>query len=103
MSGTSAQHSYEAFKEAGASDRAAGLGMFATMWAFYGLMSNNYFNYEEVLFGGSQLSKSAIKKGVIEAGEETSKKLGLNSIEAATATPEGAAKWVIEAKNKIVD
>lgn len=103
MSGTSAQHSYEAFKEAGASDRAAGLGMFATMWAFYGLMSNNYFNYEEVLFGGSQLSKSAIKKGVIEASEETSKKLGLNSIEAATATPEGAAKWVIEAKNKIVD
>lgn len=103
MSGTSAQHSYEAFKEAGASDRAAGLGMFATMWAFYGLMSNNYFNYEEVLFGGSQLSKSAIKKGVIEAGEEASKKLGLNSIEAATATPEGAAKWVIEAKNKIVD
>lgn len=103
MSGTSAQHSYEAFKEAGASDRAAGLGMFATMWAFYGLMSNNYFNYEEVLFGGSQLSKSAIKKGVIEAGEETSKKLGLNSIEAATATPNSAAKWVVEAKNKIVD
>ena len=103
MSGTSAQHSYEAFKEAGASDRAAGLGMLATMWAFYGLMSNNYFNYEEVLFGGSQLSRSAIKKGVIEASEETSRKLGLNSIEAATATPNSAAKWVVETKNKIVD
>jgi hypothetical protein len=31
MSGTSAQHSYEAFKEAGASDRVAGLGMLSTM------------------------------------------------------------------------
>lgn len=103
MSGTSAQHSYEAFKEAGASDRAAGLGMLATMWAFYGLMSNNYFNYEEVLFGGSQLSKSAIKEATTGVWNETAKKMGFDSVESAIATPTGAAKWVVEAKNKIVD
>lgn len=103
MSGTSAQHSYEAFKEAGASDRAAGLGMFATMWAFYGLMSNNYFNYEEVLFGGSQLSKSAIKEATTGVWNETAKKMGFDSVESAIATPTGAAKWVVEAKNKIID
>lgn len=103
MSGTSAQHSYEAFKEAGASDRAAGLGMFATMWAFYGLMSNNYFNYEEILFGGSQLSKSAIKEATTGVWNETAKKMGFDSVESAIATPTGAAKWVVEAKNKIID
>lgn len=103
MSGTSAQHSYEAFKEAGASDRAAGLGMLATMWAFYGLMSNNYFNYEEVLFGGSELSKNAIRTASLEAGEQAAKSLGFKTTEAAITSKTGAAKWVIETKNKIVD
>lgn len=103
MSGTSAQHSYEAFKEAGASDRAAGLGMLATMWAFYGLMSNNYFNYEEVLFGGSELSKNAIRTASLEAGEQAAKSLGFKTTEAAIKSKTGAAKWVIETKNKFVD
>lgn len=103
MSGTSAQHSYEAFKEAGASDRAAGLGMLATMWAFYGLMSNNYFNYEEVLFGGSELSKNAIRTASLEAGEQAAKSLGFKTTEAAITSKTGAAKWVIETKNKIAD
>lgn len=103
MSGTSAQHSYEAFKEAGASDRAAGLGMLATMWAFYGLMSNNYFNYEEVLFGGSQLNKSAIKNASLTSGKQVSKALGFDDIESAVATQKGAAKWVIETKDAMMN
>ena len=73
------------------------------MWAFYGLMSNNYFNYEEVLFGGSQLSKKAINEETTGVWNETAKKLGFNSVESAIATPTGAAKWVVEAKNKIID
>jgi hypothetical protein len=55
-------------------------------------MSNNYFNYEEVLFGGSQLSKNAIKKGVLESGDEAAAILGFSNVEAATATQKGAAK-----------
>jgi hypothetical protein len=66
-------------------------------------MSNNYFNYEEVLFGGSELSKNAIRTASLEAGEQAAKSLGFKTTEAAITSKTGAAKWVIETKNKIVD
>ena len=43
MASTSAQDTYSAFKEAGASDRAAGLGMLASTTALYKLMNIDYF------------------------------------------------------------
>ena len=43
MAATSAQDTYSAFKEAGASDRAAGLGMLASTAALYKLMNIDYF------------------------------------------------------------
>ena len=55
-------------------------------------MSNNYFNYEEVLFGGSQLNKSAIKNASLTSGKQVSKALGFDDIESAVATQKGAAK-----------
>lgn len=43
MALTSAADSYQQFKEAGASDRAAGIGMWATAGAMYGLQNVGYF------------------------------------------------------------
>jgi hypothetical protein len=43
MAGTSTTEAYDAFKEAGASDRAAGLGMIATALSMHKLMSKDYF------------------------------------------------------------
>lgn len=43
MAATSAQDTYSAFKEAGASDRAAGLGMLVSTAALYKLMNIDYF------------------------------------------------------------
>ena len=43
MASTSAQDTYSAFKEAGASDRAAGIGMLVSTAALYKLMNIDYF------------------------------------------------------------
>jgi hypothetical protein len=43
MAGTSSTDAYDAFKQAGASDRVAGLGMLSVMGAMFGLMNNDYF------------------------------------------------------------
>jgi hypothetical protein len=43
MAGTSSTEAYESFKQAGASDRTAGLGMLSVMGAMFGLMNNDYF------------------------------------------------------------
>lgn len=43
MALTSAADTYQQFKEAGASDRAAGIGMWATAGAYYGLQNVGYF------------------------------------------------------------
>jgi hypothetical protein len=51
MALTSGQDAYNSFKEAGASDQAAGIGALASMGALYGLMNIGYF--EEWLFKGT--------------------------------------------------
>ena len=43
MALTSAQDSYDSFKEAGATDRIAGLGALASFSAMFGLMKTDYF------------------------------------------------------------
>lgn len=86
MALTSSQESYNAFKEGGASDRVAGLGMLASMGAMYGLMNSDYFR--ETLFKGSYLDESLVRTpanqvikeiqgslGVIEANPKTGFKM----------------------------
>lgn len=58
MALTSSTDSYSAFKEAGASDAVAGIGMLATMAGLYGLMSTDYF--KDALFKGSWLDESEL-------------------------------------------
>lgn len=43
MALTSAEDSYRVFKDAGASDRVAGLGFLATSAALFGLMNGDYY------------------------------------------------------------
>lgn len=56
MAITSSKDVYGDFKAAGASDVAAGIGMFATICATYGLMDSKYFR--EWLFKGTVLDES---------------------------------------------
>jgi hypothetical protein len=51
MALTSSQDSYSMFKESGANDAVAGIGMLATMGALYELMNLDYF--KDALFKGS--------------------------------------------------
>ena len=62
MAGTSALESYSAFKQAGADDRVAGLGMLATTAAFYKLMSLDYFR--DSFFRGSWFDDNNVKSPV---------------------------------------
>ena len=81
MALTSSTDSYQQFKEAGASDRVAGLGMLATAAAMYGLQNVNYFH--ETLTKGTwldpELNRKPIramaenmKKYVVEVGDNPS-------------------------------
>lgn len=56
MAITSSEQIYSDFKNAGASDAAAGIGMLASIGALYGLMSTDYFR--DQLFKGTVLDES---------------------------------------------
>lgn len=56
---TSAQDTYSEFKQAGASDAVAGIGMLASITALYELMSMNYFR--DQLFKGTFMDESEAK------------------------------------------
>lgn len=58
MAATSSQDNYDAFKEAGLSDRAAGISMLASMGALYGLMNNDYFRNNNTAFVGTVMDES---------------------------------------------
>lgn len=62
MALTSAQDSYDSFKEAGATDRVAGLGALASFSAMFGLMKTDYF--------GGWLTKDTIAE-VKSVGKQT--------------------------------
>lgn len=57
MATTSAQDTYSAYIEAGANEELAGIASLATMGAFYGLMSQDY--WKNHMFGGSWLDENA--------------------------------------------
>ena len=68
MSGTSALDSYSAFKQAGADDRTASLGMMATIAAFYKLMSLDYFR--DSFFKGSWFDDNNVKSPMWKVAED---------------------------------
>ena len=59
MAVTSAKETYQSFKEAGATDRMAGIAMAANIFALYKLMDMDYFR--KTLFKGSWLDDDVIK------------------------------------------
>ena len=64
MAATSSKETYQAFKEAGASDRMAGVAMAANVFALWKLMNMDYFR--KTLFKGSYLDDNEIK-GITKA------------------------------------
>ena len=68
MALTSSTDTYAAFKDAGASDAVAGLGMLATMGALYGLMNTNYF--KDALFKGTWLDESEVNNVIKNYSKE---------------------------------
>lgn len=98
MAGTSSVDSYDAFKEAGASDRVAGLGILATSAAMYGLMNTNYFR--DWFFKGTELDRSKIKNAIKGSAKEIVEKIA-PPIEQASSKEK--AKWVVKAQNFIID
>ncbi len=58
MALTSSTDSYSSFKEAGASDAVAGIGMLGTMAGLYSLMNMDYF--KDALFKGTWLDESEV-------------------------------------------
>jgi len=96
MSAISATDTYKEFKDAGASDRAAGLGMIGSMAAMFSLMQVDYFR--EGLFRGTYLDESLMREPVKELGEFAKNKL---FSEAALATQKGALTAVKKTMDKI--
>ena len=68
MAGTSSQQAYSEFKNAGATDAVAGLGMLSVMGGMYGLMNMDYFR--NFLFKGTYLDQNPAKKAVKDLGEK---------------------------------
>ena len=60
MAGTSAKETYGSFKEAGASDRTAGLAMIGNMLALNKLMQNDYF--KSAIFKGGYLDEDSVRR-----------------------------------------
>lgn len=88
MALTSAQDTYGAFKEAGASDWLAGIGMMATTAGFWGLMNTGYF--KDKLFEGSLLDEDQrIRRNLTQISLETAKKQFGSDLTKVTFKPEG--------------
>ena len=97
MVGTSSTQSYEAFKNAGASDAVAGLGTLATMLAMKTLMDNDYFR--DFWYNGTGLSKAAYNKAIKKASDQIVKEINIG----VNSTPKEKAKFILEAQEKIVN
>jgi hypothetical protein len=73
MAGTSSQQAYSEFKNAGATDAVAGLGMLSVMGGMYGLMNMDYFR--NFLFKGTYLDQTPAKKAVKDLAQEVKENL----------------------------
>ena len=103
MAMTSATDSYASFKEAGASDRVAGIGTLLTMAGFYTLLSQGYF--KEKLFEGSLLDEDQRTLHNVKKLAEHAVKKNFDDI--TTESKEEAAKGLAAAwswmKKKLAD
>ena len=99
MAATSTTDSYDAFKEAGANDRVAGLGMLASGLAMYGLMQGNYFGITDHMFRGTYLDKQPVTKAIKTAAKDIVDK----NINKNVASPKEAANWVLKSTKKLKD
>lgn len=102
MALTSSTDTFSTFKEAGASDAAAGIGMLATMGALYELMNIDYF--KDALFKGTWLDESEVNNVVKNFSRDNINRV----LEAETgktidkinpATEKEAAELFIKVKN----
>ena len=102
MAATSAQDTYSAFKEAGASDRAAGLGMLASTTALYKLMNIDYFRNN--LFKNTFMDDSEIRSITRSVARAEANELATS---AKLTTPKEAATFLQKAQKfyeeKLVD
>ena len=102
MSGTSSMETYSAFKQAGADDRVAGIGMLATMGAFYKLMSIDYFR--DSLFKGSWFDDNNVKSDVWRVAEDFMKVIeSEGGTAAAVGTKEASARTLKRLTSTIID
>lgn len=100
MAGTSSTEAYDAFKQAGASDRVAGLGMLSVMGAMFGLMNNDYF--KDFWFKDTYLDRTKIRSVIKESADKLSEKEFAAATTKQISTPKGAAKWVIDMQKSIM-
>lgn len=98
MATTSAQDTYSSYIEAGANEELAGIASLATMGAFYGLMSQDY--WKRHMFGGSWLDENATmyRRTMQEWSKQQAAKLNKLNPEAVTPT-----KWYKSVYNKVTD
>lgn len=82
MAGTSSTDTFEAFKEAGTSDRVAGLGAIASMMAMKKLMDNDYFR--DFWYKGTPLARSEFKNAIKSAANEVQKSIDVGTITKST-------------------
>lgn len=94
MAATSAQETYGAFKEAGANDTTASLGMLASTLALYKLMNIDYFR--DNLFKDTFMDESEIRSAVRGVSRETADALA-NA--ARLETPQKAATFLNKVSN----
>lgn len=94
MAGTSSTDAYDAFKQAGASDRVAGLGMLSVMGAMFGLMNNDYF--KDFWFRNTYLDRSKVRSVIKDSANKLTDKEFASKTLSQISTPKGAAKWVLD-------
>ena len=95
MAGTSAKETYGSFKEAGASDRTAGLAMIGNMLALNKLMQNDYF--KSAIFRGGWLDEDSVRRpawGVAKMFKEA-----FSEINEEVATETGKKKFLSSVTN----
>jgi hypothetical protein len=83
MAGTSTTGTFDAFKEAGASDFVAGLGSVASIFAMKTLMDSDYFR--EFWFNGTPLAKGEFKKALRDAADEVQKSINVGTLKSNKA------------------
>lgn len=97
MAGTSSQQAYSEFKQAGATDAVAGLGMLSVMGGLYGLMNQNYFR--NFLFKGTYMDEAPTKQAVKDLAQEVKDNITKWSVN----TPKQAASFVTKGKKFFQD